>query len=271
MGRAVPPVPVRGNDGFPDPERPLVFDDSVPLDRVRSQGSAEEPAGVRADRAKRHALESMNHRPKRLTSVLIIAAVILLFGSLAYVGSRRSSSNHAHTASATASTASSASHRSSSSPVSDPSSGSGSGSGDKDKDKDKDKSTATTQPSRIVALTSTSTSATYPVGSTSYQVTVVATGSCWVAATSVSTGSTIWAGVLQAGAVQVIAATGTVTVQLGTPSAFLTLDKVPVILPRPAYSPFVATFRPTSATTPSVSTPATGSTTTTVNATTGAT
>jgi peptidoglycan DL-endopeptidase CwlO len=207
--------------------------------------------------------------------VLIVAAVVLLFGALAYVGSKRSSPNRSHTASATASTASSASHSSSSSPASDPSSGPGGGSGAKSKSgskskaKSKAKTTPTTQPSRIVALTSTSTSATYPVASTSYEVTVVATGSCWVAATSVSTGSTIWAGVLQAGAVQVIRATGTVTVQLGTPSAFLTLDKVPVILPRPAYSPFVATFRPTAAATPSVGTPGSGAASTAVTATTG--
>src|SRR5450631_4095902 len=32
-GRSVPPVPVRGNDEFPDPEIPLIFDDSRPRDR----------------------------------------------------------------------------------------------------------------------------------------------------------------------------------------------------------------------------------------------
>jgi hypothetical protein len=267
-GRVVPPVPVRGNDGFPDPEKPLVFDDSRPLDRIRSHVSAEELSGIRADRAQRQALDSMNHRPKKATSVLIVAAVVVLFGVLAYAGSKRSSSNHPHAASDTASTVSGASHLSSS--TSDPSSGSGghppgtrSGTKPKAKSKSKDKTTPTTQPSQIVALTSTSSAATYPVATTSYRVTVAATGTCWVAATSVTSGTTLWAGVLQTGAVQVIRASGTITVQLGTPSAYLAVDKVPVIFPRTVRSPFVATFQPTAAATAAASTPAAGSRTTT--------
>ncbi len=37
--RSVPPVPVRGNDEFPDPETPLIFDDSRPRDRYRKDVS----------------------------------------------------------------------------------------------------------------------------------------------------------------------------------------------------------------------------------------
>ncbi len=40
-GGSVPPVPVRGNDEFPDPETPLVFDDARPRDRIRPEGSGE--------------------------------------------------------------------------------------------------------------------------------------------------------------------------------------------------------------------------------------
>ena len=45
-GRSVPPVPVRGNDEFPDPEVPLIFDDSRPRDRYRRDVSSDgSPSG----------------------------------------------------------------------------------------------------------------------------------------------------------------------------------------------------------------------------------
>jgi cytoskeletal protein RodZ len=273
----VPPLPVRGNDEFPDPERPLVFDDSRPLDRVRSHGPAEEPAGFRVDRAQRHALDSMNRRPKRLTSVLIVGAVVLLIVVLAFVGSKRSPDDHGHSAADSASTAGAdhpSSSSSSSSSNSDPSSHSGTRStGARSGTKStKTKTTPTTQPTEIVALRSTSTSATYPVVTASYRVTVTATGPIWVAASSVLSGSTLWAGVMQPGAVQVIRATGTIAVQLGTPSVSLAVDKVPVIFPPTMHAPFVATFQPTAAATASAAASAAaaagaqaaGSTTTTV-------
>ncbi len=62
-----------------------------------------------------------------------------------------------------------------------------------------------------------------------------------------SSGSSLWAGEVQAGTVQVVPASGTVTVQLGTPSVTLAIDKVPVVLPSPTRAPFVATFQPTAA------------------------
>ena len=68
-----------------------------------------------------------------------------------------------------------------------------------------------------------------------------------MAVTSASSGSTLWAGELQAGSVQDVQATGTVTVQMGTPSVTLAIDKVPVVFPTPVRSPFVATFQPTAA------------------------
>ncbi len=63
-------------------------------------------------------------------------------------------------------------------------------------------------------------------------------------ATVVSTGATLWTGTLQAGANQVIQATGTVKVELGAPGATLTVDNVPVTFPTPQHTPFVATFQP---------------------------
>lgn len=242
--RSVPPVPVRGNDEFPDPETPLIFDDSRPRDRYRRDVSGESVPVSRMDRAQRHALDSMNHRPRRATTVMIVVAALALFGALAYAGSKRSSPGHSHAA-ATSSTASANSH-----PASTNSTGKGSAAGNHTTTTSAGrptKTTPTTQPKQIVALTSTSTSATYPVTNATYKVTVTASGTCWVAVTSSSSGSTQWAGELQAGSVQVVQATGTVTVQMGTPSVTLAIDKVPVIFPTPVRSPFVATFQPTAA------------------------
>ncbi len=258
-GRSVPPVPVRGNDEFPDPEVPLIFDDSRPKDRYRRDVSSEAVAVARTDRVQRHALDSMNHRPRRVTTVLVVVAALVLFGTLAYVGSRRSSSGHGHAgASAPPVTTGAPSHSTGSTAVghaaTPPST----------KPKPKTKPTPTTQPTQVVALTSTSTSATYPVINAHYNITVTGTGTCWVAVTG-SSGSNLWAGEVQAGTVQVVPASGTVTVQLGTPSVTLAVDKVPVVLPSPTRAPFVATFQPTAAalaaSPPGTSTPSTPPTT----------
>jgi len=232
-GRSVPPVPVRGSDEFPDPETPLVFDDSRPRDRYRRDASGESAPVSRMDRAQRHALDTMNHRPRRATTVMIVVAALALFGALAYAGSKRSSSGHPHAAATTSTTT-----------------GAGSAAGSHTTTTSvgrTTKTTPTTQPKQVVALTSTSTSATYPVTNASYKVTLTGSGTCWVAVTSASSGSTLWAGELQAGSVQDVQATGTVTVQMGTPSVTLAIDKVPVVFPTPVRSPFVATFQPTAA------------------------
>jgi hypothetical protein len=107
--------------------------------------------------------------------------------------------------------------------------------------------TTTTIPKQIVALTSTSTSATFPVGESAYKVTVATSGPCWVQAITVETGSTLWEGTLQAGQVQVIPASGPVTVELGAPAATLKIDNIPVVLPVPLHTPFVARFQPSTA------------------------
>jgi hypothetical protein len=244
-GRSVPPVPVRGNDEFPDPETPLIFDDSRPRDRVRVDGSGQPIPASRTDRAQRHALDSMNHRPRRTTTVMIVAAAVIIFGVLAYAGSKHSAPNHSHAASATSTSATATTA------VRPSGSGTTPTTGAKVKAKAKAKPAAktppTTQPSQVVALTSTSTSATYPVTNSNYKVTVNGTGTCWVAVTSVASGTTLWAGEVQAGAVQVVTASGTVEVQLGTPDVTLAVDQVPVVLPTPVHAPFVATFQPTAA------------------------
>jgi len=267
-GRSVPPVPVRGNDEFPDPGAPLVFDDSRPRDRYRRDPSGEGATVSRADRAQRHALDSMNHRPRRITTILIAVAVVVLFGVLAYAGSKRSPSNHAKAADSASSTtavtarshtATSGGHASATSDT-------------RPTTRTRTRTTApspTTQPTQVVALTSTSTSATYPVVNTNYKITVTGTGTCWVSVTGSSSGATIWAGELQAGTVHVVPASGTVIVQLGTPAVTLAVDKVPVVLPTPVLAPFVATFQPTAAALAASPPTSTTSTTSTTSAPTG--
>jgi hypothetical protein len=247
-GRSVPPVPVRGNDEFPDPETPLIFDDSRPRDRVRFDGSGESVPASRTDRAQRHALDSMNHRPRRTTTILIAVAAVVIFAVLAYAGSKHSSPNRSHAATATSSTATPATAVRA--PGSGPATTAVGGTAKakaKTKAKPAVKTPPTTQPSQVVALTATSTTATYPVTNSNYQVTVTGTGTCWVAVTSASSGTTLWAGEVRAGAVQVVPASGTVKVQLGTPDVTLAVDQVPVVLPTPVHAPFVATFQPTAA------------------------
>src|ERR1700678_2120081 len=249
MPPSIPPLPRRGNADFPDPGAQLRFDAAPPVDHRRQEAGPPGP-GLRMDRAQRHALDSMNHRPRRITTVMIVVAALVLFGVLAYVGSRRTGpTNHGH-AVATATTAG----RSTTSHPAENHRGGGA-----TKHEHKVSTTTTTVPKQIVALTSTPTSATYPVGETAYKVTLNTTGPCWVQAITVETGSTLWEGTLQAGQVQVIPASGPVTVELGASAATLKIDNIPVVLPVPLHTPFVARFQP------STPTPTgTGNTTTTV-------
>jgi hypothetical protein len=246
---SIPPVPTGGSAELPDPGVPLRFDDAPPIDHQR-RGAGLPAQGLRMDRAQRHALDSMNHRPRRITTVMIVVAALVLFGVLAYVGSRRTgSTNHGHAvATATTTGRSTTSH-----PAQNHRGGGAT------KHEHKVSPTTTTVPKQIVALTSTPTSATYPVGEATYKVTLNTTGPCWVQAITVETGSTLWEGTLQAGQVQVIPASGPVTVELGASAATLKIDNIPVVLPVPLHTPFVARFQP------STPTPTgTGNTTTTV-------
>ncbi len=262
--RSVPPVPVKGSDDFPDLETPLVFDDSRPRDRYRREPSAEGVAAGRTDRAQRHALDSMNHRPRRRSSVAVVVAALVLFATLAFVGSRRS---HAptHTHSANPPTSAVTHHgnptsASTSTPASTPATVTGTshrGAGSA-RTKGKSKATSKTPPAPVLAQSSTPATAIYPVGSSPYQLTVSASGPCWIDATTVSTGSTLWTGTLQAGQVQQIQGNGIVRVELGSLAASLAVDGAPVVFPTPTQSPFAATFEPSATATPTGPTSPTG-------------
>jgi hypothetical protein len=241
--RAVPPVRIWGRADVPDPDAPLIFDDARPIDRHRSNPAGEGAPAVRSGRAQRMALDSMNHRPRRRTAVVLVVAALVFFGALAYIGSRRSNTSaHPATSSTTRTTG----------PASTSTTAGSANRGNADKTKTK--VTPTTLPSRIVASSSTASSATYPVGSNSFQITVTATGPCWIDASTLASGSTLWTGSLQAGNVQVIQATGPTAVQIGAASVSFTVGTVPVVLPTPLHTPFVATFQPVAAASTSATT-----------------
>ena len=224
---------------LPEPGAPLVFDDQDPTDVTIPR--------TRSDRIQRHALASMNRRPRRGSAITWWWWSWWSCGALVYIGSRRSTGgNHGHTAagtpSATAPTRRTTTSTANSLHTTSPSgSGHGHHAGGQSK---KAKTTPTTLPSAIVASSTSLGAATYPVSSTSYSVTVTATGPCWVLARSVTTGATLWTGTLQNGTVQTIPAVGTTTVELGSLAGALKVGTVPVALPHPMATPFVATFQP---------------------------
>ncbi len=229
--RAVPPVPVRDGGGFPDPDAPIVFDDTHPTEGSRR--SAEAAAdGFRSDRARRQALQSMNHRPRRWAVTTVVVVVLAAIAGLAYAGSLRTArTGHTSapaTTTATAAHGATTPHRPTATRPPSPS-----------------RTTPTTRPTQIVALTSTAGAATYPVGIGAYQVTLSATGACWVDATNRTTGTTVFTGTMTAGSSQVLSTTGPMTVELGAATATMKLNGVPVVLPSPLQSPFTATFEPT--------------------------
>jgi hypothetical protein len=236
----VPPVPVRGSGAFPDPGAPLVFDDAVPGGDPRGEHHA--PPRARADRLQKQALHSMNHRPRRGSSVALVTAVVVVLGVLVVLGVTRSSKGPAHSAgTAPDATTSSAPVRASDVTTT---SGADRATHHSSRRRAAPQPTTTPAPTQIVAVTSAPGAATYPVATSSYDVKVTASGTCWVLARSASSGATLWTGTLQAGAVQLIPATGVTTVEVGAPTASLAVGTLPVVLPAPLHTPFVATFQP---------------------------
>ena len=255
--RVVPPVPVRGTDEFPDPDAPIVFDDARPVERGRPGGpEATNPA--RADRAQRMALDSMNHRRRPGTGIMVAVALIVVFGGLAFAGSLRShkASNAAHTSTTTRPSRPGVTTTSSTAPKPPPTT----------------RPTPTTLPAQFVATTasSTGTTATYTVPHTTYQITLTGTGACWVQVTTAATGATVWAGELSNGTVHNVPANGSTTVQFGTPNLSLQVDSIPVVLPTTVHTPFLATFAPSATATPGAAPPAPAASTTSTTASTTA-
>ncbi|MHB1517675.1 MAG: RodZ domain-containing protein [Acidimicrobiales bacterium] len=238
----VPPVPARSSRSLPEPGVPLVFDDSK-LAEANGEATPDalfaDPNPIpRVDRAQQHALESMNRGSRRGGAVVALLAVLVVLGALAYIGSRRSSSAHL----------TSPPHRAASvSTIPAPAANARRAGGNPKSKKRTRPSPAPRSPDTITSSTSTLTTGTYPVPGPSYQVTVAATGPCWVYATSLSSGSVLWTGTLQAGNTQVIQVTGDARVELGSPAASMKVGKADVVLPSPLHTPFFATFTTSSA------------------------
>jgi hypothetical protein len=233
----VPPVPVRGTDEFPDPDAPIVFDDAHPVERGRPFAPSEPTTPPRTDRSQRIALASMNHRRRPGTGITIVVAVVIVFVALAIIGSHKShtSSGHGHAATSTTRPA----HP-------------GSTTTTVPRSTTTTRPPPTTLPTQYVATTASTTgaAAAYTLPHTTYQITLTATGTCWAQVTPVAGGSTVWAGLLTAGQVQHVQASGATTVGLGAPDVSLEIDAVPVVLPTPLHTPFVATFTPSATATP---------------------
>jgi hypothetical protein len=249
--RVVPPVPVRGTDEFPDPDGPIVFDEARPVERGRPQGS-EASGSARTDRAQRMALDSMNHRRRAGTGVTVAIVVVIVFGALAVIGSRKSHN---------------AAHKSATTTTTHPRHADTSTSTSGTRPPQTTRPTPTTLPTQFTATTTSSggTAATYTLPHTTYQITLTGTGTCWVQVDASATGKTVWAGELTTGAVQNIPATGETTVQFGTPTLTLQVDTVPVVLPTTLHTPFVLTLSPAAAATPGTTSAATSETTTTTS------
>jgi|GEM_PF-595084 hypothetical protein len=251
---AVPGLGLGRDPGEPfTPEGELDFDDARPdsrADRAGRSGIRPVAPEFRSDRARKQAFHTMEHRQWHWRTPAVVIVVLVVFGALALVGSRRSN-HHATTKTSVTTIAGrhpTPVHHGSTTPTTSP------------KPTKPTPTTTTKPPTELVATSSTAGSATYSVSSTSYDVTVTANGTCWVDATIVSSGTTAWTGTLQPGASQVIHATGAMRVVLGASTAALTAENIPVIFPSPLQAPFTATFEPppaaasTVTTTPSTTT-----------------
>ena len=229
----------------PDPDTPLVFDDDK-LTAQAARAAASESAPIfRSDRARRQALSSMNHRPRRWVVATAVVIVLLAFGGLAYVGSHRNNKSPGKSSSTTVTHATTAARTT---PTTHPPTHSS---------KPKPKSTTPTTAPRIAAIDTTATSATFPLPSPSYQLTVsTSTGPCWIQAQSTDSGTTLWEGTIPAGSSQNITGNGGMTIDIGASGTSITVNSVPVALPSPLNVPFQATFTSssTATTTPGAST-----------------
>jgi hypothetical protein len=243
------PVPERIGDEVRGPDGELVFDEARPPDRVRRYGNRPVAPEFRSERARKQAFHAMEHRQWHWRAPIVVIVVLVVFGALAYVGSRRTNNNHATTQ--TSITTVAGHHTASTHP--------GVAVSTTTKPPKATTTTTTKPPTQLIATSSSAGAATYSVGSSSYEIVVTTNGTCWVNAVDVSSGNSVFTGTLQPGASQVIHATGAMNLTLGASFSSLRADNIPVVLPTPFQVPFTATFDPTASA---------GSTTTTSTSTT---
>jgi hypothetical protein len=89
------PVPERIADEIVGPGGELVFDDARPSDRVRRSGARPVAPEFRSDRARKQAFHAMEHRQWHWRGPIVVIVILVVFGALAFIGSRRS--NHSTT------------------------------------------------------------------------------------------------------------------------------------------------------------------------------
>jgi hypothetical protein len=230
------PVPERIGDEIVGPAGELVFDDARPTDRVRRYGARPVAPEFRSERARKQAFHAMEHRQWHWRTPVVVIVVLVVFGALAFIGSRRS--NHSTTKTSITTVAghqtTPPSHQGSTVPTTT-------------RPPHPTTTTTTKPPTQLVATATSAGGATYSVGASAFDVVVTASGPCWVNAIDVSSGNAIFSGTLQPGASQVIHATGAVNVTMGASFAALTANNLPVVLPTPLQVPFTATFQPPAA------------------------
>jgi hypothetical protein len=232
------PVPPVAAPPIGDAELPLKFDDAGPSAATPPGPFSGSPSGPplatlpaatlppgAGHRDK--AMTSINHRPRRLAApAMAVAAVLVLIVVLLLTGAHSVPPHHPRT---------STTHRDrAGSPTSVP----------------RRTTTSTSTPSAPAApavslpQAATAHSATYDVGAGAFTVTVAATsGSCWVDATSTTTGTTLFAGTLAPGGRQSFGALGPVTMLVGAPTVFVaSVDGVAAVLPAGFQTPFTMSF-----------------------------
>jgi hypothetical protein len=220
-----PPPPVK------NPGEPVLFVDSHVTPDTNEPSKSTLMGG-----ADDKAMQSINHRPKRLGALIAMAAVVVLIVVLIVAGIHSNTPPPKHPTSGTATTVTTTPTHSHLQRGAAGTNGSKS---------HKKTSTTTTVAPVVSAPAPTSPNvANYQVGVASYALALSATsGNCWVSATNASTGAVLFTGVLAAGQSHTIAATGPVTVVAGAPAAFAaTVNGVSVQLPFGFQAPFTLSF-----------------------------
>lgn len=235
-----------GSDLLPRPKvRParLLFDDATPADL----GPPTAVEARRDRRQQRHALDTMNHRPRQGGTLAAALVLVLLVAGLAYLGLHHAGPTRPahHQATSAPSTAdaprsahgATAGSHDGTTPRSPASSA-------KSTKKRATTSTTTPPPTQLVAASSTPTTGTYSVPSPTYTVTVTATRPCWVQVTAQPAGTVAWEGTIPPGQSQAVPASGRTTVEIGASGATVSVGGMPVVLPVGSVTPFTATFVP---------------------------
>jgi hypothetical protein len=246
------PVPEGIADEIRGPEGEQVFDDATAAGRAPRSGFKPIAPEFRSDRARKQAFHAMEHRQWHWRTPAVVIVVLVVFGVLAFVGSRRSNNHAASKTSITtvAGHQTIPAHRGSPAiPTTT-------------KPPHPTTTTTTKPPTQLIATSTSAGGATYSVGASTYDIVITASGLCWVDAVNVSSGSAIFSGTVQPGASQVIHATGATNVTMGASFTSLTANNIPVVLPTPFQVPFTATFQPpattsTTSTSPTTTTAAT--------------